>query len=306
MEHRIFKGATRPPMFIGVPLLPMVTLSVATIPPLGLLFIFQKYIPSLMLLILFASVFIWMRITSKHDAYRTKQEVLRFRMRYRKGNPQIWGGMSYAPFKLRPMKLLGVCAFVAVSHYPKDALAADHGQRFSAKSHLSAMASSPIALPATGSLEVAFSPNEGSEELVIKVIASARNEIRVLAYSFTSPAVVSALLNAKQKGVDIKIVADAKNNTVQDSSGKARAALTALVNAGIDVRMIDVYSIHHDKVIITDRETVELGSFNYSSGAALRNSENVLVNWHNPQLATAYLKHFQRNYAQATPYRARY
>lgn len=62
----------------------------------------------------------------------------------------------------------------------------------------------------------------------------------------------------------------------------------------------------HDKVIITDRETVELGSFNYSSGAALRNSENVLVNWRNPQLAAAYLKHFQRNYAQATPYRARY
>jgi phosphatidylserine/phosphatidylglycerophosphate/cardiolipin synthase-like enzyme len=278
----------------------------STIIPFGILFIIQKYIPSLMLLILFISVFIWMRITTKHDAWRTKQEVLRFRMRYRKGNPQIWGGMSYAPFKLRPMNLLGVCVFIAVSHYPKDASAADHGLRFNAKSHLTVTAPSPITLPATGSLEVAFSPNEGSEELVTKVITSARNEIRVLAYSFTSPAVVSALLNAKQKGVDIKVVADSKNNTTQDSSGKARAALSALVNAGIDVRTIDVYSIHHDKVIITDRETVELGSFNYSSGAALRNSENVLVNWHNPQLAAVYLKHFQRNYAQATPYRARY
>ena len=305
MEHRIFKGATRPPMFIGVPLVPMVLLSMSTVIPFGLLFIIQKYIPSLMLLILFLSVFVWMRITTKHDAWRTKQEVLRFRMRYRKGNPQIWGGMSYAPFKLRPMNLLGVCTFIAISHYPKDAFATDHGQRLNAKTHLTATALSPITLSATGSLEVAFSPNEGSEELVTKVITSARNEIRVLAYSFTSPAVVSALLNAKQKGVDIKVVADSKNNTTQDASGKARAALSALVNAGIDVRTIDAYSIHH-KVIITDRETVELGSFNYSSGAALRNSENVLVNWRNPQLAAAYLKHFQRNYAQATPYRARY
>lgn len=293
-------------MFIGVPLVPMVLLSMSTIIPFGLLFIIQKYIPSLMLLILFISVFIWMRITTKHDAWRTKQEVLRFRMRYRKGNPQIWGGMSYAPFKLRPMNLLGVCAFIVFSHYPKNVSAADHGLRFNAKSHLTATTPSPITLPATGSLEVAFSPNEGSEELVTKVITSARNEIRVLAYSFTSPAVVSALLNAKQKGVDIKVVADSKNNTTQDSSGKARAALSTLVNAGIDVRTIDVYSIHHNKVIITARETVELGSFNYSSGAALRNSENVLVNWHNPQLAAVYLKHFQRNYAQAAPYRTRY
>lgn len=293
-------------MFMGVPLLPMVILSVATIPPLGLLFIFQKYIPSLMLLILFLSVFIWMRITTKHDAWRTKQEVLRFRMRYRKGNPQIWGGMSYAPFKLRPMNLLSLCAFIAISPYPKDASALDLSQRFNAKAPPTATAPAPLALPAVGTLEVAFSPNEGSEELVIKVIKSARNEIRILAYSFTSPAVVSALLNAKQKGIDIKVVADSKNNITQDSSGKARAALSALVNSGIDVRTIGAYSIHHDKVIITDRETVEVGSFNYSSGAALRNSENVLVNWHNPQLAAAYLKHFQRNYAQATPYRARY
>lgn len=306
MEHRIFKGATRPPMFMGVPLGPMVLLSMSTIIPFGILFIFQKYIPSLMVLTVFFSVFIWMRITTKHDPWRTKQEVLRFRMRFKKGNPQIWGGMSYAPFKLRPMKLLGVCAFIAMSHHPKDVSASDFGQHFNTKPRLAAASQTSIALPSAGTLEVAFSPNEGSEELVTKVINSARSEIRVLAYSFTSPAVVSALLNAKQKGIDIKVVADSKNNTTQDSSGKARAALSALVNAGIDVRTIDSYPIHHDKVLIVDRETVELGSFNYSSAAASRNSENVLVNWHNPQLAAAYSKHFQRNYAQSVPYRIRY
>jgi phosphatidylserine/phosphatidylglycerophosphate/cardiolipin synthase-like enzyme len=78
--------------------------------------------------------------------------------------------------------------------------------------------------------------------------------------------------------------------------------LGALINAGVDVRTIRVYPIHHDKVIITDHQTVELGSFNYSDAAAHRNSENVLVNWGNAKLAEAYLKHFQRNYAQVTTY----
>ena len=64
MEHRIFKGATRPPMFMGVPLGPMVLLSMSTIIPFGILFIVQKYIPSLMVLTVFFSVFIWMRITT--------------------------------------------------------------------------------------------------------------------------------------------------------------------------------------------------------------------------------------------------
>lgn len=72
--------------------------------------------------------------------------------------------------------------------------------------------------------------------------------------------------------------------------------------AGVDVRTISVYAIHRDKVIIADRRTVEQGSFKYSDAAAHRNSENVLVNWGNPKLAEVCLKHFERNYAQATAY----
>ena len=119
-------------------------------------------------------------------------------------------------------------------------------------------------------------------------------------------AVAHALLEARKRGVDIRIVADQKNNTSEDHSGKARAALSLLAEAGADVRLISVYPIHHDKVLIVDGETVELGSFNYSDAAAHRNSENVLVNWKNPQLAKVYLEHFARNYRQATPYQQQY
>ena len=161
-------------------------------------------------------------------------------------------------------------------------------------------------VPAAGTVEVAFSPDEGSENLVLKVIESAHHDIRVLSYSFTSAPVARALLAAKKRGVDVKIVADQKNNTSEDRSGKARAALSLLAEAGADVRVINAYAIHHDKVVIVDGETVELGSFNYSDAAAHRNSENVLVNWKNPQLARVYLEHFARNYRQATVYQQPY
>ena len=163
-----------------------------------------------------------------------------------------------------------------------------------------------IQVPAAGSIEVAFSPSEGSEQLVIKVVDSARSELRILAYSFTSVPLVNALLRAKKRGVDVRLVADEKNNVQDDRSGKARAALSALVNAGIAVRTINAYPIHHDKVIVADRETVELGSYNYSEAAARRNSENVLVNWHNPKLAEVYITHFERNFRQASAYQLQY
>src|SRR2546427_659691 len=46
-------------------------------------------------------------------------------------------------------------------------------------------------MPAAGTIEVAFSPSEGSEPLVIKVIDSAKKELRILSYSFTSAPIVA-------------------------------------------------------------------------------------------------------------------
>ena len=163
-----------------------------------------------------------------------------------------------------------------------------------------------VTLPAAGEIEVAFSPDEGTEELVIKVIDSARSEIKILAYSFTSAPVVEALVHAQKRGVSVSLVADYQSNVNEGGRGKSRAALSTLVNAGCDVRVISVYPIHHDKVIIVDRQTIELGSFNYSAAAAHKNSENVLVNWHNPKLAEEYLSHFERNQRQAATYQLQY
>lgn len=165
---------------------------------------------------------------------------------------------------------------------------------------------SPMTVPVAGSLEVGFSPRGGAEALVLRVIDSAKHEIKVLSYSFTSKRVVAALLRASKRGVAVSLVADFKNNITEDKSGKGRAALSALTEGGCDVRVTSAYAIHHDKALIVDRETVQLGSFNYSDSAARANSENVLVNWKNPALAKVYIAHFERNLRQSEPFRARY
>lgn len=155
-------------------------------------------------------------------------------------------------------------------------------------------------LPATGDVEYAFSPGQGAERLVLAAITSARQELRVLAYSFTSAPVTAALIAARRRGVDVAVLVDRRNNLDDDRSGKAKAALGTLALAGVRVRTIGAYPIHHDKVIVADRATVQTGSFNYSAAAANANSENVLVLWNHPQLAQAYLAHWERNWRQGS------
>ena len=117
-----------------------------------------------------------------------------------------------------------------------------------------------------------------------------------MGYSFTSPEVVSALVRAKRRGVDVKIVLDEKGNR----SKASQAAMNIVVNAGIPLRTNGRYAIMHDKVIIVDNHTVEAGSFNYTRSAASRNSENVLVINEVPEVAQTYLQHWQSRWDGGT------
>jgi phosphatidylserine/phosphatidylglycerophosphate/cardiolipin synthase-like enzyme len=162
--------------------------------------------------------------------------------------------------------------------------------------------SNGAAVPAGQAIDVAFSPDAGSEELVVRAIASARSNIGVAAYSFTSPVVARALLTAKKRGVDVRVVVDENGNR----SKASLAALNLLAAAGIPTRTISRYAIHHDKYMVIDKTTVQTGSFNYSKAAAKSNSENVVVIWNNPDVALTYLKHWQDRFDQGTPYKPPY
>ena len=160
----------------------------------------------------------------------------------------------------------------------------------------------PVPAVYAASIETGYSPEGTALQLVLKTINSAQQEIRLMGYSFTSPEVVSALVRAKHRGVDVKIVLDEKGNR----SKASQAAMNVVVNAGIPLRTNGHYAIMHDKVIIVDNHTVESGSFNMTRSASSRNSENVLVINDVPEVTQTYLQHWQSRWDGGTEWHSSY
>ncbi len=143
-------------------------------------------------------------------------------------------------------------------------------------------------------LEVGFSPNNGSADLVLKTINSAKHNICIATYSFTSKPIADALMAAKERGVDIKIVSDEKANS------KKYTVVRYLANHGFNVRLNGNYPIMHNKFIVVDNKTVETGSYNYSKNAN-QNAENVLVIWNNSSIASKYSSQCDKLFNEAYP-----
>lgn len=149
---------------------------------------------------------------------------------------------------------------------------------------------------------VAFSPEAGAEALVIKVISSTQQSLRLAGYSFTSPAVVRGWVDAKRRGIDVKVLLDDRGNRSQASI----SAMNLLLGAGIPLRVVSAYPIHHDKYIVVDGRHTKTGSFNFSQAAARSNSENVMVVWNNPAVANQYLAHWESRWKQGVEVEAKY
>ncbi len=98
----------------------------------------------------------------------------------------------------------------------------------------------PVPAVYAASIETGYSPEGTALQLVLKTINSAQQEIRLMGYSFTSPEVAGALVRAKQRGLDVKVVLDWKANTGRQNKASL-AAMNLLVNAGIPVRTVSQY-----------------------------------------------------------------
>lgn len=154
-------------------------------------------------------------------------------------------------------------------------------------------------LPASARVQVGFSPGNTAQQTVIGAIRSARQEILVAAFNFTSKPVAGALVEARERGVTVKIVADAKAND-------RYTAITYLANKGIPVAVNSRYSYMHNKFMVIDGDAVETGSFNYSAGAAKRNAENVIWLSGVPDVAAQYRQEFSRLWQESEPLPPRY
>lgn len=152
-----------------------------------------------------------------------------------------------------------------------------------------------ISSPSSGDTfaQVGFSPDgdrDSARALTLCFIRSAEKSLRVMAYTFSARDIANALVEASRSGIDVKIVLD---QDASQQNPKTMAMLRKMKLAGIGVHLDGAFQIQHDKVMISDDQNVETGSFNYSWSAEEKNSENALVIWHLPSLAQSYLNHWK-------------
>ena len=145
---------------------------------------------------------------------------------------------------------------------------------------------------------VYFSPDGGCTEAIVDAIGEARKTVHVQAYSFTSSKIAKALIRAKDRGVDVRVILDGGVTSHQYSPADFFA------NSGVDVKLDYAHALAHNKVMIIDGETVITGSFNFTKAAETKNAENVLV-IRDKDLAARYAENWRKHEAHSVVYRGR-
>lgn len=160
--------------------------------------------------------------------------------------------------------------------------------------------SAPI-LVAQGSLQAIFAPWDDVEATVNDVISGARKQVLVQAYLLTSKKIATTLVAARRRGVDVRVLIDARQLEKVSSS-----AAPQLAASGIEVWLETRYQNAHNKVMVVDagtaNATVITGSFNFTWTAQHKNAENVLIARNNPSLAARYAQNWERHRQDAIPY----
>jgi phosphatidylserine/phosphatidylglycerophosphate/cardiolipin synthase-like enzyme len=158
-------------------------------------------------------------------------------------------------------------------------------------------------LPATGTVQVAFSPHQDAAALVLETIAGARREILVQAFSFTHRKIAEALIAARRRGVEVQLIAD------PDQIAKIPTTVVPRIAAGgVPVLLDFEHESTHDKVIIVDAGSADCavvtGSYNFTHAAQFKNAENLIALRGNAPLCEAYRDNWRHHAAHAQRYRA--
>ena len=123
----------------------------------------------------------------------------------------------------------------------------------------------------SSSIDVHFSPNGKCLDFIVSVIDNAKSTINVQAYSYTAKCIAEALVRAKKRGVDVRILLDRSQLNAQGSQ------IYFSQENNIYVAIDYVPGIAHNKVMIIDDEKVLTGSFNWTVSAEMKNAENLLL-----------------------------
>ncbi len=103
----------------------------------------------------------------------------------------------------------------------------------------------------------------------------AKKSVLVQAYQFTSKPIAESLVQAKKRGVDIKVILD------ESQTSSKHSVINELFEHKIPIWIDFKPAIAHSKVIIIDEQKIITGSFNFTGDSPL--VEQYVKNWKNRQ-----------------------
>ena len=147
-------------------------------------------------------------------------------------------------------------------------------------------------------ISVCFAPEEDCAAFAAQAIDRARSQILVNAYNLTTGAgIVEALVRARARGVDVRLIAD-KRTPCERNTG-----IDALAAAGTPIWIDRAVPIAHAKTMVIDGALTLMGSYNWTRNAA-RNSEDLnLVT--SRAVAAAYAAQWRNRLAVSVPFAGR-
>jgi phosphatidylserine/phosphatidylglycerophosphate/cardiolipin synthase-like enzyme len=122
----------------------------------------------------------------------------------------------------------------------------------------------------------------GIDKIVVPLIDAAKSTVDMASFDFNLPGVTNALVDAKNRGVKVRVVVDEVNgnqqlDAIKSAGVQAFDALKALQDAKIPVvNGGRSNGLMHDKIIIIDGSTLFMGSWNMSYNDTFRNNNNLL------------------------------
>lgn len=134
-------------------------------------------------------------------------------------------------------------------------------------------------------ISASFSPGGGIAKQIIKEIDAAKLSIDIAMYSFTSNEIALALVNAKKRGVPVRIIMD--DGRTKNSNSKHAFFLQNNFNQKL------VEPTMHNKFAIIDEKLLITGSYNWTNSAEKRNFENILFIRNSPELIKQYKTQFE-------------
>jgi phosphatidylserine/phosphatidylglycerophosphate/cardiolipin synthase-like enzyme len=120
-------------------------------------------------------------------------------------------------------------------------------------------------------IEVYYGPEDLPGEKVVALYEQARRYIYVAMYGFTYPPAVKALVAARKRGVDVRVLTDREKL----NDPKQRAALETLRLAGIPVRINLHENLMHLKQAVVDDAVNASGSMNQTTSGNQYNDERL-------------------------------